>query len=285
MINKIDVYNVKFGDCIYLHMKDRGVLTDCGSKSRSTLNRGRNKVLVDTMIEGIMISDPMRSLVVTHFHDDHYNLVDRFPNNSFDKVFVPDFFTRYHIRIQLYVLLMAPINSSIYRFAKEMLELIPNISIAADDDAMVWFVKKGDNIHGMEVLWPDPKENEVKRLANRLRDIFLDWAKDHTDSSSKYEVSDLIPGFVVQSERDGLFRDRIEKSVPLRLAAGDLEEFYKKALNIREDIEMPKEGLINGSLKREISQIQNSCSIVFHNTVGENTGLFLGDVDKNNFER
>lgn len=276
-INSIDVYNVLFGDCLYLHLDHRGVLVDCGSTRKS--------VDADLVIDDVLNNNKEMSLVVTHFHKDHYSLIQRFPNYSFSEVFVPDFFSRNSIRIQLYVLLLSKVGSNIYKNALAMLTLIPDIITKAKADAWINFVKKGDSIHSMPVLWPDPNEKTIKGLEEKMENLFRSYrrktANDANDAGGQIiEEFNYYNDNPTKNDSQNPHRVRAEN-----ILMKDPVQAAQKAMEKREELGIPKEGILDRKTKKAVLSIQNSSSIVFHNTEGDNTALFLGDVDKKNYEK
>lgn len=287
-INSIDVYNVLFGDCLYLHLDHRGVLVDCGSKRKS--------VYADPVIDDVLNNNEEMSLVVTHFHKDHYSLIQRFSDKCFfnkrfshkrfSEVFVPDFFSRNSIRVQMYVLLLSAVGSKLYKNALAMLTLIPQIITSVKAETWINFVKKGDSIHSMPVLWPDPNEKTIKGLEEKMENLFRSYRRKTAN-----DANDVVGQII---EKLNLYYNDYstgnDSQNPHRVSAENIgmldpKETAQKAMEKRDELGIPKEGILDRKTKKAVLSIQNSSSIVFHNTEGDNTALFLGDVDKKNYEK
>ncbi len=291
-INSIDVYNVLFGDCLYLHLDQRGVLVDCGSTRKS--------VYADLVIDDVLNNNEEMSLVVTHFHKDHYSLIQRFSDKCFfdkrfshkrfSEVFVPDFFSRNSIRVQMYVLLLSAVGSNIYKNALAMLTLIPKIITSVKADALINFVKKGDKIHSMPVLWPDPNEETIKGLEEKMENLFRSYRRK-TANDANDVVGQIIEDFKIyyndhyNDNPTGNDSQNSHQVSAEKILMKDPVEAAQKAMEKRDELGIPKEGILDRKTKKAVLSIQNSSSIVFHNTEGDNTALFLGDVDKKNYEK
>lgn len=202
-IKNIYVYKIGFGDCSLLELDNVNILVDCG---------GNIKELEKTVLVNDIISKTLNKnleCIVTHFHDDHYNTLSMFPNDAFDAIYAPNFFTKEEIKLQLYALLILSNSSSGHLMAEQMLRFIPKI---IDDGilkkcAIVNFVKKGDFINdNMEVLWPDPNilDYEVRNLLDEFEKILKVNSNEIYRESANFHNgvgSDLIEEIELLAEK------------------------------------------------------------------------------------
>lgn len=79
--------NMGFGDCLVIKEGNRKLLVDCGSKYKQ---KYKNSL--------VYVDSDVNELLITHFHEDHYNCITdiRFPN--LEKIYLPPL---YFIKISI----------------------------------------------------------------------------------------------------------------------------------------------------------------------------------------
>ena len=88
IIEKLTVYNVGFGDCITIELEnDESVLLDCGGN----LNSKKKEKIKNDIKEN---QKGNLNVIISHFHNDHYNILQLFENETIDVLYVPNFFVK-----------------------------------------------------------------------------------------------------------------------------------------------------------------------------------------------
>lgn len=288
-VKQIDVYNVEFGDCSLLKLDKCNLLVDCGgSIQRIQQNKIKNDILKSS--QGFPLG-----CVVTHFHSDHYNILSLFPQNTFDAIYAPNFFTKDEIKIQLYALLLLSSTSSTYLMAKTMLESIPKLvdSGIIKKNAWVQFVKKGDYISdkNIEVLWPDIDYQKGSEIIDKFEELANDAIKAAIQNSSTHnEASDLIGLTETIDSYASQYSELLEGSEvtgqTLYQAAEPINFIIGKVLDIKSQLNRIL-GKISGLPTKSVKKIQNQYSIVFHEYKNpcDIPLLYLGDVSADVYDK
>jgi len=162
-------FDVGQGDCILLKGQLTNLLVDCGTK----YNTGRYKN-IPFFIERILDHHQSTIFLISHFHDDHYNLFQYFysPNLLFSEIYVPRLPLRVnrHVGKAIFLYLMA---SVIVNFRGS--RILPQIFRRFGRPAST--LQKGDKINAigqkMNVIWPDLSSNllstkEVYERSNKI---------------------------------------------------------------------------------------------------------------------
>lgn len=307
-IEKITVYNVGFGDSLLLEGEDCNLLVDCGTKESPDNKR-------DTIEKDIkQRTDTRKELdcVITHFHEDHYSILNVFEETVFDKLYVPNFFSEEDIELQLLILLTCSSRKQIYKFASSVLHLIPKLFTYSfvRDDTIVHFVKRGNLIHQeYPVLWPEIDPKKANKFLDRFFDILAkseleergipDIETDydrlpHDNVPNTYEIMEkaaklatkyrelIIPNFE-QEEQGHLPGSSV---VRYREKQGEFNEIFASIPSLRRLVPHPLDvKKADPKLEKEIKNYQNSCSIVFHDPrkLSRIKYLLLGDVPSDIF--
>ncbi len=308
-IKQLTVYNVLFGDCIDIEL-DNGekLLVDCGSDNLSDSKKDEIKDMIADSRPKTSEGKVSLDVVVTHFHSDHYNILSRFSKESIRELYMPDFFSKDEIKLELYLLLLYSIKSPNNKYSKAlaMLSLIPNLVDFYKDKSKsilqrrckINFVKKDSIFKEFEVLWPDPENEKMKNTIDEVINDIENKINDHqfllniniisqiNDYAERYEM--LINNIRnVDIQQDGYADSALILNI-----SNEIEFIIDSIRRIREQIEsyLPPNDSIDNLLlfddttKKKISRIQNLASLVFHNKGDNQRCLFLGDITKKNYE-
>ena len=107
-IPRLEIYNVKHGDFgIYYGNNGYFCVLDCGSSQRQSKFRNSNDtplIMVNNIINNNKLKSPKNEILISHFHEDHYNMAGLFCiNNKFDNIYLPFINTRFkYIRLAIY---------------------------------------------------------------------------------------------------------------------------------------------------------------------------------------
>ena len=281
IIEQLTVYNVGFGDCIKFELKNgESVLLDCGGN----LNN-KKKVKIKNDIKENQKGNV--NVIISHFHNDHYNILQLFENETIDVLYIPNFFTKDIIKIYFYLLLVQSLRSSVYLFALELLQLIPNLVLSKNDkksivkkNGQIIFTKKDDMIlDKFHVLWPDI--NKTNNITSKINQVFHDYfhnnqyINDHIDElARRYEEQ-------INNIQNREFPTTYSANINIfEYAALQIQEIVNEGLQLREQLNEKLK--FNNRTKNIIKNFQNSMSLVFQ--TNDKKCLFLGDVTKKCFE-
>ena len=203
MIDKIRVYNVGFGDSFILYGKKCRILVDCGTTKQG-------KVIFSNIIKDINneLSGKTAGLL-THFHKDHYSGIEQLKKDAFDTFYLPNFFTKEEITIQLYAIALLGRRTNAYRFAYSLLSIIPKLinKNIVKTGGTIKFVKQGDKIvNNIEVLWPTLcNKSTINQILDNIKSRIIHYIdihkKENTEDISHLEVlGERIMAMVVVCE-------------------------------------------------------------------------------------
>lgn len=285
-IKQLTVYNVYFGDCIDIELDNKEkLLVDCGSNFLGEKLKSYFKNIADDIMKN---HNNNVKIVVTHFHEDHYNILKYFSESSIEEIYIPNFFTEEEIKLEFFTLLQKAEDNLIYQNAKKMLKLIPNLVLEKSEQgksilkskAMITFVKREDPISDdFTTLWPNIKEYTITVVLNKVKE----------ELNNNKEIVSTIENFSKQyHEITEQIKQRLylESNVrTLDVLANELQKIVEEAINFIERIDnIPK---ISRYIMSEIHNIQNEISVVFHKKDITSTAddcLFLGDIPSDIYE-
>ena len=90
------MYNMQFGDSFLINDNGDGLLVDCG-----TIGKKIDQDVINQLVSDVTLINT-KSILITHFHADHYNCFNQLPANSIDKVYMRNI-TRIPLRHLIYV--------------------------------------------------------------------------------------------------------------------------------------------------------------------------------------
>lgn len=195
MISKIRVYNVGFVDSFILYGHECKLLVDCGTSKLG-------KVVFANIIKDIdnELSGKTTGLL-THFHKAHYSGIEQLKKDAFDTFYLPNFFTKEEIIIQLYTIALLRRRTNAYRFAYNLLSIIPKLinKNIVKTGGTIKFAKQGDKIvNNIEVLWPTLcNKSTINQILDNIKSRIINYIdiykKENTeDISHLKELSERI---------------------------------------------------------------------------------------------
>lgn len=259
-IKQITVYNVGFGDCLKMQLdNNKHILLDCGGNIVNSKKEKIKNDILDSQKSGV-------NLIISHFHSDHYNILQLFEAETVDVLYIPNFFSQNEIKLLLYLLLVQSSKSNIYLFALELLMLIPNVvfskkakkSIIKKNGCII-FVKKGDTIlDEFNVLWPMVNNDNVNKILNVIQNQFINnqYINDRITDLTKYYEEQIN---VIQNREIPTISDA--NINVFEYAAIKIQEIVNEELKLREELDNKIN--FNNETKTLIRNIQNSVSLVF----------------------
>lgn len=284
MIDKIEMYKVGFGDCF--------ICSD---------NEGKNKMLVDcgsigTISQNIIqeidwsLSKSHNYLMITHFHDDHYNGLTRLNKGlKFDEIYLPNFFTRKIITLQFIALANKKnmINSNVadesYNIALNLLMSIPMLARHFINGTRVIFLNKLYGIHNsynhrngldsLRILWPDM--SYVEQHASILLETIMPVLSDESNMLLDGYVNNYIE-VIGRSYDNGILYFHPGSREALDSILSSIEQCQRN-LNV----------ILSQEELSEFSEFQNKLCLCFDNIYGniDNPVLFLSDIRKSCYKQ
>ena len=286
---KINMYDVKFGDCFIFENdnESNSLIIDCGSK----MKKADMLPKVDEIIELHIENKQRCEALITHFHVDHikgfqYMYIDKNKKDIFDKFYIPYILTTdeegVNILAEEVIFLYLTLSSISKGFiiAKSLLEYMHMVNslVKHSKDIVCLYSDKifsFDNVN-YKVIWPD-KEREVSRRARENCIHRIDVIKD------LFKTDEEINGIVFKfkenmkrwfeqlenndnnnEEKEAKIRDILEKqSKVIEKLNEKRRKFDSKKLTQNQ-----KKSLYY--LSKDLSKTMNENSIVFHNEISDN---------------
>lgn len=124
MINNIITYNVGFGDCTLICGTSK-----CGDSGKMLVDFGGDLLNIQNVATNIiqqLNSAKHKYLIISHFHQDHYNGLDLLVGKVvFDRIYIPDFINNNSLHILSAALFVK--NTKIFSQAKDILTIISDL--------------------------------------------------------------------------------------------------------------------------------------------------------------
>lgn len=239
------------GNCIGVFDKGSSpLLIDCGTRNDNKIRNFTN--LIKCQLEKVS----NRDLIITHYHFDHYSLLDNLPNEFFDNVYLPAL-----PRVSQTARAMLNFMALAIVLRYEKYYLTSRISSAGKNIRCL--VKNSPlNVIGRDwkVLWPDyqiiDKRNRIKirtiiNKINKIREKLSDEQLQEFDNWYNY----LSRSFSEKPKKPDNFPEKIQKN-------NEIDREIKKDLM---------------SVEKIFKDIANRASLVVRDVFFE--FLFTGDVD------
>lgn len=283
MLQNIDIYNVKFGDCFILENADNThnsnkMLVDFGSvqKIRQSVINGVNYALTTAK---------SKYLMVTHFHSDHYKGIKELNKNIiFDEIYLPNYFSKDIVKLQFTLLSVLSESHPAYQIAYNLLSVIPDLFRHLNYKTQIVFVKRGEciynNVDSFRILWPNVNSFDDK--AKQLYDELINYYNINIEKLSYIEELTEEYFSLVPDSREWEGNSCVLQFEGFELRSERFQQMKTEIDNISIGKEKPKKRLKN-SLSKEISSYQNRVCICFDNGFENNIlhnkcVLFLSDI-------
>ena len=282
-MDSIVVFNVGFGDCFLLKNGNQGILVDCGSNNCDKVKKKKVAANIQQFCRDNCIN--LSSIVITHFHEDHYNILEHFTGASFSTLYIPDFYSLDEIKLEFLQLMIQPKKSFYYTRAHKILNLLPALLHFSvyDHKLKIKCVKRGDRIDSMPdpypVLWPDVRnafnpEAVILSIFQSLLDTSILGEKllSNVDELTN-QYYDCYLRVTNRSKANDVFIGQERNRI-----TSEMEDIIKNAISFNDK---NNSGIkLSDNIKSQISRIQNAISIVFET----GTDLFLGDITQDIFD-
>lgn len=282
-MDSIVVFNAGFGDCFLLRNGNQGILVDCGSNNYDKDKKKKVAEDIQQFCRDNCIN--LSSIVITHFHKDHYNILKFLAGASISTLYIPSFSSFDEIKLEFLQLMIQPRKSSYFKRANEILILLPSLLKLPiyDSKLIIECVKKGDRIDSMPdpytVLWPDvkktfdPKAVVLFILQSIMNtDIFGEKLSAYAD-----ELTNQYYDCYIKAANQSKTSDIVIGQERTRIAS-EMETIIHDAISFNEKNNLGIK--LSGNIKSQIRRIQNAVSIVFET----GTDLFLGDITQDIFD-
>ena len=282
-MDSIAVFSVGFGDCFLLNNDNQGILVDCGSKNYKKSEKKEVAESIQRFCQDNCID--LSSVVITHFHEDHYNILGSLTGASISTLYIPDFFSFDEIKLEFLQLMIQPRKSLYFKRANEILLLLPSLLKLPvyNRKLVIKCVKRGDRIDSVpnpySVLWPDVRkafdpEAVVLFILQSLLDI-----STSAEELSAYadELTNQYYDCYIRAANQSKTNDIVIGQERIRIAS-EMNAVINKAISFNEKNNLGIK--LSGNIKSQISRIQNAISIVFET----GTDLFLGDITQDIFD-
>ncbi|MDE6758580.1 MAG: hypothetical protein K2J89_04815 [Clostridia bacterium] len=271
MINKIEMYKVGFGDCFICSDEENRnkMLVDCGSIREVHPN----------IIEDINLSLARTNnyLMITHFHDDHFNKLEKLdPELKFSEIYLPNFFTRNIIRLEYSILASnnKNLNDDAHVIAINLLKIIPTIARHFKNGVRISFLNKDYGLHkefiernGLDkirILWPEMSyiEQKAKKLNEKIDNIISEENRQLLDDKANKFIEKCSIYVYKREERKN-----------------NVDNNYSTQKSDEVTIEIPHK------LYKTITEFQNQICLCFDNANSQNDNpvLFLSDINKRGY--
>lgn len=284
--------NVGFGDCFIIHDNSDSLMVDCGSMQQSFFG---NSVCCGNITGALSNKN---SLLITHFHSDHYNLLSQlaclnqnvtFNKHLYIRGLVPQdlFFWKQVFFVGVLQLFLS--SKDMFEFYS-LIDLNKVLSHLLSSGVTIKTVKKGSTFSigktECKVLWPAEEalsnsknkkiETGIKIAQETIRSIITIFPKDFYNNQDDNDQNNLID-FLKALIDDQNKQDVDEKSTLDFLQNVEKEISVVNSLNENLFSRIKKILLQNQKRILTLSDLENYLSIVF---MSEKRFLFCGDATK-----
>lgn len=267
---KIRMYNVGHGDCFCLRDRKRSLLVDFGS-SNSRID-GRNRQEVFDVIISDLTTIGQKSLLLTQFHTDHlaglvYMMKHRADSCEFEKIYLPDVFSKPEQSRTLALFLLADLMKDFY-LPNRQVSVLTLVEALSRRPQKVELLSRGRMFEEKyQALWPDTDVIQKETDA-----IFQKFPRESQGILGRLtEYADKLRRAVYAMTEDGDTGEKLPPVSSLEREFRELRampEFQELLLYLEEE-------------KPPLRAFKNKISVVFQNArEGELNLLFTGDVEQ-----
>lgn len=287
MTEQIKIFNVQFGDCFLCESRtnDAAMLVDFGSTR--TIN---GSVVCD--VNSSIRRYSRKYLMISHFHSDHCCGIRRLDNDIvFEEVYLPNFFCKEVIRLELITLAILSASNPSYNIALNLLSIVPNLCDHLRSGSRICYVKRDEHINNRtdsyRVLWPNDSniKHDAEHLYNEILNYYQLWNNRQEFERLADSYMEIFPGLErYEGNNVMLFNEMYltQKQEFLNY----IENLTNRILELFKEPTKSKKR-ISTELNQRISSFQNEICICF-DSVKYNSGtrgsvLFLSDVAPKSF--
>lgn len=271
--------NMGFGDCFVIENEGKKILVDCGSKCKSKYRQ--NLRFVDPDIEEVLI---------THFHEDHYNFINEACFWNLKKVYLSPLFYSEKDKnvVEVYLFLL-------FFLMKRRFNSFFNLWKWISTQNRIRFLWAGDHFskNKFKVLWPkkSTKQSSLSMITESIEGIlgevdkYFDNAKEIREKIENFRkylkrfIDNLYYLYKLSQPEDSSFQD-IE--IDHKFKSFFESKTSKDLFTIDEIREIKKIILsMNNKIKNDLIKSMNDCSVVFDGCVNNEKVLFCADASPN----
>ena len=253
---EIIILDMGHGNCVGIFIDDSALLVDCGARNKKKESNFR-------FIQSNLNNSSTRDLAITHYHYDHYNLLEKIRDKFFDNVYLPALPPESQTAqaILEFLSLAIVIHYKGYPAIGEIIRVAKNnITALTAKDCFYSLNKKWD------VLWPDydiiDRRNIIRtqQIRGKIKEI-------------KERLRKIDPKLLEEFEYwygifSTYFSDKREKPI-----ADGLKREERRKYNISPQIKNSLE-----EIEKTLGSLTDRSSLVFKEI--NHDFLFTGDIDK-----
>lgn len=287
MTEQMKIFNVQFGDCFLCESPTNGaaMLVDFGSTR--TINHD-----VACEVNSSIRQYAEKYLMISHFHNDHCCGIRNLDDDIvFEEVYLPNFFSREVIRLELIILAVLSESNPSYNTAFNLLSVVPGLCKHLRSGSRICYVQRREQINNdvdsYRVLWPD---SNIKHDAENLYNEIIGYY-NLQDNQGEIEqlagsYTEMFPRFESLNGNNVMFcNERV--LAQLREVSNSIEGFKNRVIALfREGLNHQRR--IGAELNKRISSFQNNICICFDSVKNESATrgpvLFLSDIDPESFQ-
>lgn len=223
---EIIIPDMGHGNCVGIFVDDSALLVDCGAESNKVKNFAN-------LIEDKVRKANKKDLIITHYHCDHYNLIDRFPRKFFDNIYLPSLPPDTATAQAIFEFIALAIVTFYRKYY-----LVPQLLSAGKN---IHPLVRGDTFPSInkdwEVLWPDYKivdarnKKKIKTIRQKIREIKGMLDKEERRKFDKWY--DILSKSFPKQPKDILTEIPENEKVDKEILKGltDIEKIFKGIAN------------------------------------------------------
>ena len=170
---KVRMYNVGFGDCFCLRDRKKSLLVDFGTNNSRIEGRPRREIF-DVIISDLSTIN-CKNLLLTHFHMDHlsgllYMMKNRDSSLDFEKIYLPDVFSKEEMSRTLVLLLLADLLKE-SGLPSRQVSLFALVDALLENRQNLELLSRGKIFEDKyQALWPDTDviQRETDKVYNEI---------------------------------------------------------------------------------------------------------------------
>lgn len=268
---KIRMYNVGFGDAFCIRDRKNSLLVDFGTNNSRIEDRPRREIF-DVIISDLSTINS-KNLLLTNFCPDHisgflYMSEKRNVSGGFDKIYIPDVFSKKEMSRTLALLLLGDQIKDACLPGRQV-SLYAFIMALIGRNQKVELVSRGKSFEKKyQALWPDT--DVIRQETDRIFDLI---------GKEQHEIMDILVKFAEELRRIiwSMTEQGKEESTGERILPAYVYEREFRKIKYMPEFKKLLEYLHNNKI--DLKQFRSQISIVFHNERdGELNLLFTGDI-------
>lgn len=279
------MYNMGFGDCFVIYDDNENLMVDFGSIHSEKALLKRHPNIFTHIDEYFYNNNSIHSLLITHFHEDHYKFVSKLRDDSLDKIYMRNIYSSSsQIKLNILALIYFSKTSKIWKTAYDILTATSLVG-KGKFNCEYHFVKEKDYFSvgatKYQVLAPFDgiKENDNDEEIEEINKLFSKLINQFPDADKLFNLILNVNQIFIRKE-ENVFALTEEE-------VNQIKAIYLKILILIKLLESQKKKLLKAKKsahfvidKKSLSKLiisndEHKYNIVFKNE--ENTLLMCGD--------